>query len=430
MKEISKLTLAAIFIFTIISLSASAQGEYDKHFTTERLRVDVIFAGDANSQNVFLESLHKERYWSGSRENLLDPFEFGEYMYQVISSDGEVIFSKGFNSLFQEWRSTAEAKECAKAFASSYWIPFPKEKVTLLFKERLKESGKYRDMASFPIDPANKLISRETENNYVIDTILYSGPSSRKVDLVFIAEGYTAKEMEKFRKDAERFKEYLFMIEPYKSRKSDFNIWAVESISAESGPDIPHNDIWKNTALSSNFYTFKIDRYLTAPNQTTIAKAASNAQCDALYVIVNTEKYGGGGIYNFYGLSMSDHPTTAEVFVHEFGHSFAGLGDEYYSSEVAYEDFYNLLVEPWEANLTTLVDFKSKWEDLISPNTPRPTPNDAAYKDVVGLFEGGGYMTKGIYRPALDCRMKTNTAGGFCPVCTRTINRMIDYYTN
>lgn len=219
------------------------------------------------------------------------------------------------------------------------------------------------------------------------------------------------------------------MIEPYRSRMSDFNIWAVESVSKESGPDIPHNDIWKNTALSSNFYTFRIDRYLTAPNQSIVAKAASNAQCDALYVIVNTEKYGGGGIFNFYGLSMSDHKFSAEVFVHEFGHSFAGLGDEYYSSEVAYDEFYNLKTEPWEPNITTNVNFESKWKDMIDPKTPVPTPNDVAYKDVVGLFEGGGYMSKGIFRPHLDCRMKTNTAGGFCPVCVRAINKMIDYYT-
>ena len=425
--NIAQLLLSITVLF--ISNSLNAQESYDKYFTSQRLRLDVIFAGDAAGQGIFLEALHKESQWSGSRTNLIDPFMYGEYHYKVVTMGGETIFSKGFNSLFQEWRTTADAKECASAFAASYWIPFPKERVKVIFSEREKESGKFREIASFPVDPSDKLISTGLENNYKVDTILFNGPHSLKVDLVFIADGYSAGEMEKFRRDVRRFKDNLFMIEPYKTRMNDFNIWAVESVSTDSGPDIPQDGLWKNTALSSNFYTFRIDRYLTAPNQSIVAKAASNAHCDALYVIVNTEKYGGGGIYNFYGLSMSDHKFSAEVFVHEFGHSFAGLGDEYYSSEVAYEEFYNLKNEPWEPNITTMVNFESKWKDMIASGTPVPTPNEALYKDVVGLFEGGGYMSKGIFRPHLDCRMKTNTAAGFCPVCVRAINKMIDYYT-
>jgi IgA Peptidase M64. len=205
-------------------------------------------------------------------------------------------------------------------------------------------------------------------------------------------------------------------MEPYKSRKNDFNIWAVESVSEDSGTDFPHKNIWKNTAANSNFYTFRIDRYLTAPNQTDVCKLASNAPYDALYVIVNTSVYGGGGIYNFYGLSMSDDKYESEVFVHEFGHSFAGLGDEYYDSETAYDGFYNLKVEPWEPNITTMVNFSAKWKDMVGKNG-------------VGIYEGGGYMTKGVFRPREDCRMKTNTANDFCPVCQKAIRKMIDAYT-
>ena len=259
-------------------------------------------------------------------------------------------------------------------------------------------------------------INCESENDFEVVSLINNGDKSKKVDLLFVAEGYTANEMDKFIKDAQKFTGYLFNTEPYKSRKDDFNIWAVKSISKDSGPDIPHQGIWKQTVLESNFYTFKIDRYLTAPEYSLIASAASNAPFDAIYVIVNTDKYGGGGIYNYYALSMSDHPTESMVFVHEFGHSFAGLGDEYYTSEVSYEDFYNLKVEPWEPNLTTKVHFDAKWKDMME-------------KDGVDLYEGGGYMAKGIFRPAQDCRMKTNTAPSFCPVCIRAINRMIDYYT-
>jgi hypothetical protein len=160
-----------------------------------------------------------------------------------------------------------------------------------------------------------------------------------------------------------------------------------------------------------------------------LCELTSNAPCDAIYVIVNTEKYGGGGIYNFYGLSMSDHATTPQVFVHEFGHSFAGLADEYfYETEESFIDMYNTAIEPWEPNITSLVDFEKKWKDMLDPGTPIPTPVVKNQAQVLGVYEGGGYMTKGIYRPVDNCRMRTNHAIGFCPVCQRAIERMIDYY--
>ena len=420
--------LAIILILVQLSILTYAQ-EYDKYFTPDRLRVDLVFAGDAYRQNVYMDGLTKESNFSGSKTNLLDPFGYGEYYLEVKTPQGETIYSKGFNTLFQEWRTIDEAKTTAKSFNSSYIIPFPKDTVNLVISERVKESGEFAPMYTFQIDPNDKLINAEKSNNFNVVSILNNGDPAKKVDLLFIAEGYTAAEMDKFRKDAQKFSEYLFEMEPYKSRKSDFNVWAVESISNESGTDIPHQDIWKNTVANSNFFTFKIDRYLTAPDQKLISQIASNSPYDALYVIVNTEKYGGGGIYNFYGLSMADHKTEAPVFVHELGHSFAGLGDEYYESETAYNDFYNLKTEPWEPNVTTLVNFDSKRKDLIKEGTPVPTPNSKDYLDVVGLFEGGGYVSKGVYRPYFECRMKNNTAKDFCPACQRAINKMIDYYT-
>lgn len=422
----------AILAFMVISLVGFGQPrkyvvDYDAHFTGERLRLDLIFAGNSTKQEIFLAGMKKEDTWAGSKQNLIDYFGYGEYFFEVYSGK-EIIYSKGFCTLFQEWRTTAEAAKVSKAFTNSVWMPFPKETVKVVFYDRVKKTGKFSELFSFSIDPTDKMINCEKENNYKVSSIQLSGEPENKVDILFIAEGYTAKEMKKFLKDCRKFTEYLFSMEPYKGRRDDFNIWAVESISQESGTDIPNKDIWKNTIALSNFYTFYTDRYLTAPDQTAIASLASNAPFDALFVVVNEEKYGGGGIYNFYGLGTSDHRLSNEVFIHEFGHSFAGLGDEYYDSSTAYEDFYNLAVEPWEPNITTLVNFGAKWKDLILPSTPQPTPNDSTYLDVVGLFEGGGYMTKGIYRPYLDCRMKTNTAKGFCPACQRAINAMIDFY--
>ena len=404
-----------LVINTITVISFSQDKSFDSYFTRERLRLDIIFAGDQSNQHCFLEAMYREPEWGGSTTNLVEEFGYGEYNYRVEDKNGNIIFSKGFNSLFQEWRTTPEAKTLKRAMKGSYVIPFPKAGVNVIFSERNKADGLFRDIASFPVDPNDNSISAGKTHDFASSLLYEGGKPYQKVDLAFIAEGYTSEQMSKFREDSKRFAGYLFEMEPYKSRKSDFNIWIVESVSDESGTDIPHQDTWARTALSSTFYTFGIDRYLTAPDQSKVASAASQVPYDALYVIVNTEKYGGGGIYNFYGLSMSDHKLSAEVFVHELGHSFAGLGDEYYSSEVAYEDFYDLNREPWEPNLTTKIDFRSKWEDLFK-------------KGEAGLFEGGGYMSKGIFRPAADCRMKSNTSSGFCPVCTRAINIMIDNY--
>lgn len=412
-----------------VALTAKSQNLYDAYFTPERLRIDLVFAGDAKTQHVYLDGLAKEAQWSGSKHNLVDPFKYGEYYLELKTPAGETVYSKGFNTLFQEWRTIEEAKHTPKAFNSSYVVPFPKSKMKLVVSEREKATGKFKDIYNIEIDPADKLIKNEKANDFKVTSILNNGNSNEKVDLLFIAEGYTAAEMDKFRKDAAKFAGYLFEMEPYKSRKTDFNIWAVESVSENSGTDIPHQDTWKNTVAGSNFFTFRIDRYLTAPNQKQISEIASNAPYDALYVIVNTSKYGGGGIYNFYGLSMADHKTEAPVFVHEFGHSFAGLGDEYYESEVAYNDFYHLKTEPWEPNITTLVNFERKWKDMLPKgHNLQTTPNDPKNTNVLGIFEGGGYMAKGIYRPYYECRMKNNTAQGFCPVCQRAINAMIDYY--
>lgn len=409
-------TIAVLSICATSNVFAQNNVEYDKYFTNDRLRVDLVFAGDVNKQEIFLDGLNKEIEWSGSKTILKSPLKYGEYLLELKNKNGEVIFSKGFNTLFQEWRTTEEAKVLKKAFSSSYTVPFPKDSISLCIYERLKSNGNYNKLSEFIIDPKDKLISTQLPYNYKVSPILNNGNSTNKVDLLFIAEGYTREEMDKFKKDAQKFADYLFELEPYKSRKSDFNIWALESISKESGTDFPHKDIWKNTVANSNFYTFRTDRYLTAPDQKLVSQLASNAPYDALYVIVNTDTYGGGGIYNFYGLSMSNHQLESQVFVHEFGHSFAGLADEYYDSSTAYSDFYNLALEPWEPNITTKVDFDKKWKDMVGKNG-------------VGLYEGGGYVAKGIFRPVENCRMKTNTPKEFCPVCKRAISLMIDCYT-
>ncbi|HRZ76034.1 MAG TPA: M64 family metallopeptidase, partial [Bacteroidales bacterium] len=216
---------------------------------------------------------------------------------------------------------------------------------------------------------------------------------------------------------------------PYNEYRDHINIRAVHSISAESGTDFPHEGIWKRTLMNSRFFTFGSERYLTTDDYHSLMDVAANVPWDQVLVLVNSKEYGGGGIYNHYLVCTSDHSLSDFVFVHELGHSLAGLADGYYTSSTAYESFYDLRLEPWEPNITTLVDFGSKWQDLILDGTPVPTPDKADYARVTGVFEGAGYAEKGIYRPFQDCTMKSASMDNFCPVCLRAIRRMMESYT-
>ena len=259
--------------------------------------------------------------------------------------------------------------------------------------------------------------------------VVNSGDPSVNVDIVIIPEGYTEDEMESFNKDCEHFADYLFNASPFRENREKFNIWGIEAPSLESGTDIPKEDIWKKTLVNSSFYTFDLERYVMTYDNKTLRNVASNAPYDQIYVLVNSDKYGGGSIYNHYSMSVTGNKYFEFIVTHEFGHGFASLADEYYTSDVAYQDFYPLDVEPTDPNLTTLVDFEIKWKDMVADGTPIPTPDTDEYKNKVGAFEGGGYREKGIYRPAHDCTMKSLKVDNFCPVCKLTIQQIIDFYS-
>lgn len=405
--------------------------DYNTYFTGERLRIDIALCGDNREQCAFLSGLHREAAWAGSPYGLIDKFGYGQYFFEVFCN-GELIYSHGFCTLFEEWRSTREALNVRKTMNQSLWMPFPKEKCHVVLYERIKKTGMFSPMFEFDIDPRDRHISNKVQKEYRTVCLLYNGDPSCKVDLVFSGEGYTASQMDKLNADAVRMMDYLFSMEPYRQRRNDFNVYLIESVSADEGTDIPQNGIWKDTAMDSGFDTFYEDRYLTIQNQTGIADVYSATPFDALFIIANEEKYGGGGIYNSYAMGSSDHKYSLPVFIHEFGHSFAGLGDEYYDSSTAYDDeYYPLDIEPWEPNISTLRNFSSKWSDMIKEGTPIPTPNDPSlYGNTVGVFEGAGYMVHGCYRPFYECRMLNNTAPAFCPVCRRAIERMIDFYVS
>ena len=422
---------SCVFVLAMLLLGGvcNAQNEFDTFFVKKSLRIDFALTGNATTQQAAIQQLREEPVWGGPVKNLEDPFNYGGYYVNVYDAEsGKKIYSRGFNTLFEEWRTTDQAKSETQAWNNSVSVPFPKKPVQIEICARDKADMNFHPLLKQLVDPKSIFIDRSPLKKNKVVEILSNGDSSNKADLVFLAEGYTEDEMDKFEADAKRFTKTLFDTPPFGKYKADFNVWAVCVPSQESGMDVSGDGVWKNTALNSGYYTFGIDRYLTSQDLKPIRDAVWDVPCDAIFILVNSDTYGGGGMYNFYAMSTANNELTSVVFVHEFGHSFAGLADEYFQSEVAYNDFYNLKYEPWEPNITTLVDFDKKWKDLLPKNTPVPTPLDDKFKDKTGVFEGGGYLSKGIYRPMDNCMMRNYHP--FCPACQRGITQMINFLTD
>jgi len=417
-----------ILLFTIFSAPLIAQVNFDDYFSDKVLRFDFMLAGNSEKTAVYPVGMKEEPFYGGSKTNLTDTFNYGNFRYELFDdSDGRLIYSRGFCTLYQEWQTTAEAKSMERSYYEVATMPFPKNKARFVLSIR-QRSGAFTKLYETGIDPSDYFIIKEKPVSASFTKIYGNGESEAAVDLAFIAEGYKANEMGKFRDDVKKMADYLFSEEPFIAYKDKINIWAVEAVSADSGTDIPGKQYYVNTVLNSSFYTFDIDRYLTTQDIKSVNDYAAVVPHDNIIVLINSDKYGGGGVYNYYSGTTTGHQLSLKVFIHEFGHGFAGLADEYYSSEVAYEEFYPLNVEPWEPNITTMVDFDSKWKNMIDKETPVPTPPEEKYRNVTGLFEGGGYSAKGIFRPEMECRMKSNSSKGYCSVCRQAIKEMIEFY--
>ncbi len=402
---------------------------FDQYFAPGMLRIDYTMAGDDKSETIYLEKMKKDPVWGGPTRTLIDPFDAGTYRYSAYdSATGMLIYSRGFCNLFQEWQGTPEAKKIKRSFQQCATMPFPKNAIRFEIDKRNYSDGKFSQIFSTYINPNDYFIYRDTPVSYPFVKFHDSGDPARAVDIAFIAEGYTQAEMSKFLEDAKRIGNYFLSVTPYNDYAGRINMYAIEAPSPQSGVDIPGTGTYVSTNIHSTFYTFDMDRYLTCSETWAVYDIAANVPYDAIFILVNSKRYGGGGFFNHMGEGTVDNPLSNIVAIHEFGHAFAGLADEYYTSEVTYSDFYHLKVEPWEPNITTNVNFSSKWKSLVQPGTPIPTPREEKYKDVVGMFEGGGYCAKGIYSPMEDCRMKSNEAPGFCPVCRDRIRKMIEFY--
>lgn len=422
--------MKAIFtsLIILLSLSLTAQKiKFDDYFINKTLRIDYINAGNSDTNIIYLNQLKQEPYWGGSHVNLIDIFNYGEYKVVLLDKKSKKeLYSRAYNTLFSEWQDTPEAKKVSRSFYESVVVPFPKDSATVLI-QKIDKKNVYHTIFKYDIDPNSIFIKKDLVYNFETGDLLNNGPSDKKVDIAILAEGYTKDEMDKFIKDAQRLIDTLFAYEPFKSHKSDFNVHYVKSYSLDSGTDIPGDGIWKRTIMNSSFWTFGIERYLTTEDFKSVRDVAAEVPYDQIYIITNTDKYGGGGIYNYFNLCISDNPAAPQVFVHEFGHGFGGLADEYaYGADEM--DRYDLTVEPIEPNITTLVDFKSKWQDMVTPGTKIPTQASEANRGKVGAFEGAGYVSKGVYRPTMQCIMR-ELKYDFCPVCQRALTQMIKFYS-
>lgn len=425
-----KLFLTLICAVAAVAVSAQSFSDY---FLNRTLRIDYIFAGNAENQIVALDELATTDGWAGRRVNLDKiPARGNGELKLIDSKSGKTIYRTSFSSLFQEWLVTDEASQTTKSFEATFLVPFPKQEV---FAEitLLDNKGEIQTSMRHRILPDDKLIrnmnGRETAPH---EYLLKSGSAEECIDIAIVAEGYAAEDMEVFMRDARTACEEIFRYEPFASHKEKFNVVAVKIESKQSDVSVPQDGIWRQTALNSNFHTFYSPRYLTTNSVHLIHDSLVGIDYEHLIILANTDTYGGGGIYNSYTLTTAHNPQFKPVVVHEFGHSFGALADEYFYEQADHtENTYDLKYEPWEQNITSLVDFESKWKDMLDKRTSVPTePTDKRKKEyTVGVYEGGGYMTKGMYRPAVVCRMRDNVATQFCPVCQRAIERIILYNT-
>lgn len=424
-----KLTFSFFSVFLTIFLARPLDAQsFDQWFEEGVMRLDLVFTGNARVSSYAFETLRKEAFYSGSKKKLVDPFDYGDHKFEVKdAASGSLIFSHTYCTLYREWQTTSEAEQMSRAFSHVVRFPWPKEAVQVELYDRDKK-GVFQLAWTGEFDPQSIFADPTLAREYETADLEIHGSPEEKVDILFLAEGYTGEEMDKFMGDAFRSMEYIFSEEPFKSRREDFNVRVVKSAGPDSGTDIPGDGIWKNTAVNSSFYTFGIERYMTSPDYRAVCDVAANAHYDQVYILVNTDKYGGGGIYNFYSISAADNQASRAVVIHEFGHAFGALADEYFTSSVAYNDYFPLDVEPWNPNLTTMVDFSSKWESRLKKGVPVPTPAEEKYAETLGVYEGGGYVARGVFRPMIDCRMHTNDAT-FCPVCSEAIEKMIDRST-
>jgi hypothetical protein len=436
------------------------------------LRLDYVHSGSATEETFALDGLVLEGPWPGPLDRWIDETNLGKYLFEVRDrATNRLLYSRGFASIFGEWEATDEARDLRRAFHESVRFPMPMGPAQVILKKRDKALA-FREVFSALVDPQDPALDRAAPPAGVkVWAVQESGPPRDKVDLLLLGDGYTAGEMDKWHQDARRLTETLFAQSPFKERRSDFNVWAIDTPADESGVSRPSDDVHRRSPIRATYDAFGSERYVLTFDNRRWREIASAAPYEFVEIVVNDRKYGGGGIHNLFATVSADNAFTPYVFVHEFGHHFAGLADEYYTSDVATVST-GARLEPWEPNATADPQ-AAKWRDLVSPKAPLPTPwskaeFEAVQKEIqarrrkiradkrpeaemealfreektrtasllaggpfgraVGAFEGALYEARGYFRPEADCIMFTRNEVGFCAVCRRTIERIIDQY--
>ncbi len=446
-------------------------------FVDKTMRLDFYHTGAGGREILSLDRIVSDGPWAGSRTRLVDDTNLGPYFFDVIDrASNRPIYSRGFASIYGEWETTGEARQgVARTFHESLRFPWPKEPVQVVVKKRDGQNA-FREVWSTLVDPSSRFVTAaEIAPQGRVWTVFENGPAASKVDLLILGDGYSEAQLPKFHGDVKRLVEVLFQHEPFKSRRADFNVRAIDLAAPRGGVNRPRTGDFRRTPLGVSYNIFDSERYALTENNQAVRNVASAAPYDFLEILINEEHYGGGGIFNDHATAAVDTAFAEYIFVHEFGHHFAALGDEYYTSDVAYETGVTDRPEPWEPNVTALKDpARLKWGDLVEPGTPIPTPWDkAAYEEKsrevqekrrqlratnapesemntlltaelgwstaflgkqphagkVGAFEGAAYEPKGLYRPQADCIMFTRDRVGFCRVCQRAIAHIIDLYS-
>ncbi|MDA1230756.1 MAG: M64 family metallo-endopeptidase [Planctomycetota bacterium] len=418
------------------SASESAQQEFRTWFSDGGLRLEFIQTGDASTSIVALQEMHAEPYWAENPAMLNPSFNYGRMRATLFDeASNKLICTRRFDTMFAEYAMTTPAREGVnRAYEITVRIPMPKLRVRIVLEER-NSRNEYRQVFETRIDPTDYHIHRDSVTSHdVVFSLDEPGAPSTHVDIVFLSEGYTDEELPKFRADVRRMADFLFSQHPYSDLKDRISIRAVFRASMESGADEPRKRQYRSTSLNSSFNIFDLDRYLLIEGNHAMHQMASQVPYDTIVVLVNTERYGGGGICLDYCVCTTGHAASPVVFLHEFGHSFANLADEY-TGDVSYSDVYPEGIEPLDPNITRQLDRdKIKWKAHLTPNVALPTPpsddKTERHMQIVGAFEGGGYLQKGMYRPQQFCWMGTpDPEAGFCVVCREAIREMIDLQT-
>jgi len=439
------------------------------------LRVDYYHTGNAHEEWFSLDRLVLEPLeWPGNPRKASDDSRLGNYLFEVHEpGSGKLLYSRGFNSVFGEWKTTEEARHTNRTFSESLRFPTPDAPVEVALKER-DESGVH-EVWKTVVDPKDKFVDRaRPASPGPLMELQKMGDAAAKVNLLVLGDGYTAAERTKFQNDAHRFLEALFRTPPFREHRTDFNVWGLCPAAEQSGVSRPSSGIYRRSPVGAAYDTFGTERYVLTMENRALRDVASFAPYEFIEILVNGETYGGGGIFNQFATVAIDNLWAGYVGVHEFAHHFAGLADEYYTSDVAYLPPEHK-TEPWEPNVTALLDPANlKWKDLVAPGTPVPTPwekdefdrferdiqkqrkelraagkpeadidalfrqerqrEDAMlgaqkYSGKVGAFEGANYESQGYYRPEADCIMFSRHMA-FCAVCRRAIERIIAVYTD